>query len=104
MGLKGHFAEMLSGLVVAYEPIRAIGTGKTASSAQAQEVHHFLREQLSQMFGDKLASKIRILYGGSVTTPPEAELMGMPDIDGALVGGASLNAETFSRIVRFQSR
>lgn len=104
MGLKGHFAEALETLVIAYEPIWAIGTGKTATSAQAQEVHQFLRKQTAQMFGENLAENLRILYGGSVKPQNAAELMGMPDIDGALVGGASLDADTFSRIVRFQIR
>lgn len=101
MGLKGHFAEALENLVIAYEPIWAIGTGKTATSAQAQEVHQFLRKQAVQMFGGNLAENLRILYGGSVKPQNAAELMSMPDIDGALVGGASLDADTFSRIVRF---
>jgi triosephosphate isomerase len=104
MGLKGHFAGALETLVIAYEPIWAIGTGKTATSAQAQEVHQFLRKQTAQMFGENLAENLRILYGGSVKPQNAAELMGMPDIDGALVGGASLDADTFSRIVRFQIR
>ena len=101
MGLKGHFAEALPNIAIAYEPIWAIGTGKTATSAQAQEVHQFLRKNVAQMFGDDLAVNLRILYGGSVKPQNASELMEMPDIDGALVGGASLDAETFSRIVRF---
>ncbi|MFZ0726350.1 MAG: triose-phosphate isomerase [Desulfobacterales bacterium] len=102
-GLKGFFADALRSLVIAYEPIWAIGTGKTATSAQAQEVHRFLRSTLSELQGDALAQETRILYGGSVKPGNIAELMGMPDIDGALVGGASLDAETFSKIVHFQS-
>jgi triosephosphate isomerase len=102
MGLKGQFVDALQQLILAYEPIWAIGTGKTATSAQAQEVHQFLRERMARMFDDSLAKNLRILYGGSVKPQNAAELMGMPDIDGALVGGASLDAETFSRIVHFQ--
>ncbi len=103
IGLKGLFADALRPLVIAYEPIWAIGTGKTATSAQAQEVHRFLRSTLSELQGDVLAQGTRILYGGSVKPGNIAELMGMPDIDGALVGGASLDAETFGRIVHYQS-
>ena len=91
-------------LVIAYEPIWAIGTGKTATSEQAQEVHLFLRSKLTEMQGESLAKGIRILYGGSVKPQNIAELMAMPDIDGALVGGASLDAETFSKIVHYQSK
>lgn len=101
MGLKSQFTDALESLVIAYEPIWAIGTGKTATSVQAQEVHQFLRKQIAQMFGENLAGNLRILYGGSVKPQNAAELMDMPDIDGALVGGASLDAETFSRIVHF---
>jgi len=90
-------------LVIAYEPIWAIGTGKTATREQAQEVHLFLRSKLSEMQGESLAESVRILYGGSVKPQNIAELMAMPDIDGALVGGASLDAETFSKIVHYQS-
>lgn len=103
IGLKDLFADALRPLVIAYEPIWAIGTGKTATSAQAQEVHRFLRSKLSELQGDALAQGTRILYGGSVKPGNIAELMGMPDIDGALVGGASLDAETFSKIVHYQS-
>jgi triosephosphate isomerase len=103
MGLKGLFADALQNLVVAYEPIWAIGTGKTATREQAQEVHLFLRTKLSEMQGDSLAKGVRILYGGSVKPQNIADLMAMPDIDGALVGGASLDAETFSKIVHYQS-
>ena len=102
MGLKSQFADALESLVIAYEPIWAIGTGKTATSEQAQEVHHFLRNQVAQIFGESLAGNLRILYGGSVKPQNAAELMEMPDIDGALVGGASLDPETFSRIVHFR--
>ncbi|MEJ2097017.1 MAG: triose-phosphate isomerase [Deltaproteobacteria bacterium] len=98
-GLQGFALEALEKLVIAYEPVWAIGTGKTATSAQAQEVHGFVRSLLEKMYGEAFAQSIRILYGGSVKPGNIAELMGMPDIDGALVGGASLDAETFSKIV-----
>ena len=100
-GLKNSFAKDLEKLVIAYEPVWAIGTGKTATSRQAQEVHEFLRSLLKKSLGQELADSIRILYGGSVKPDNIAELMGMPDVDGALVGGASLNADTFSAIVHY---
>jgi triosephosphate isomerase len=101
-GLKGFSADQMGTLVIAYEPVWAIGTGKTATADQAQEVHLFLRAMLGKKFGDKLAKSIRILYGGSVKSDNIKELMTMPDIDGALIGGASLEPETFSKIVQFQ--
>ncbi len=88
-------------LVVAYEPIWAIGTGKTATPEQAQEVHAFIRSLLVGRYGGT-AAEIRILYGGSVTPENVDQLMAQPDINGALVGGASLKAESFSRIVCYQ--
>ncbi|MBW2612454.1 MAG: triose-phosphate isomerase [Deltaproteobacteria bacterium] len=100
-GLKDFVSDDLRDLVVAYEPIWAIGTGKTATSEQAQEVHTFLRASIAKQFDEPLAQSIRILYGGSVKPGNIAELMSMHDIDGALVGGASLDAETFSQIVKF---
>jgi triosephosphate isomerase len=100
-GLQGFASGNLEKLVVAYEPVWAIGTGKTATSEQAQEVHRFLRSLLEKKFGSEFAQSIRILYGGSVKPNNIAELMGMPDIDGALVGGASLDADTFSKIIRY---
>ena len=100
-GLEGFSADDLKTLVIAYEPVWAIGTGKTASTAQAQEVHLFVREMIEKSFGNGLAKSMRILYGGSVKSENIAELMTMPDIDGALVGGASLKAETFAEIVHF---
>jgi triosephosphate isomerase len=103
MGLIGLFADVLQNLVIAYEPIWAIGTGKTATREQAQEVHLFLRSKLTQILGESLAKGVRILYGGSVKPQNIADLMAMPDIDGALVGGASLDAETFAKIVHYQS-
>jgi triosephosphate isomerase len=86
-------------LVIAYEPVWAIGTGKVATCAQAEEVHAFIRELLRGLYGD-IAKNIRILYGGSVTQDNIAELAAMDDIDGALVGGASLKADAFLGIIR----
>ena len=103
-GLEGFSSDQLEKLVVAYEPVWAIGTGKTATAAQAQEVHQFLRSMLEKIFGDSFSKRIRILYGGSVKPENIAELMAMPDIDGALVGGASLDAEIFSKIVLFKTQ
>ncbi|MBW2010520.1 MAG: triose-phosphate isomerase [Deltaproteobacteria bacterium] len=101
-GLEGFVSDELKELVVAYEPVWAIGTGKTATTDQAQEAHYFLRSLIEKKFGNVLANSVRILYGGSVKPGNIAELMAMPDLDGALVGGASLSAETFSEIVHFQ--
>jgi triosephosphate isomerase len=101
MGLIGFSAEELEPLVLAYEPVWAIGTGKTATNEQAQEVHGYLRQWVEKKYGNTLAKSIRILYGGSVKPENIGGLMAMPDIDGALVGGASLNPESFSRIARF---
>lgn len=99
IGLKGLSLDDASNAVIAYEPIWAIGTGKTATSQQAQEVHRYLRQRLAETFGESKAEAIRILYGGSVKPGNISELMAMPDVDGALVGGASLESETFSKIV-----
>ena len=100
-GLQNIALEDLGTLVIAYEPVWAIGTGKTASTEQAQEVHQFLRSLLEKSYGSDFAESIRILYGGSVKPANIAELMSMPDVDGGLVGGASLDAETFSKIVLY---
>lgn len=97
--LKGISADLAEELVIAYEPVWAIGTGKTASPAQAQEVHAIIRKTLNDIFSDKLGNKIRIQYGGSVKPANIAELISQPDIDGALVGGASLDARSFAAIV-----
>ena len=101
-GLKGLPKELSMDIIVAYEPVWAIGTGKTATDEQAEEVHSFIRKTLEKMLGQELASAIRILYGGSVKPDNIDGLMAQPNIDGALVGGASLKAETFKNIVRFK--
>ena len=98
--LKGLTLEEMENITVAYEPVWAIGTGKTATPAQAQEVHQFIRGLLREGHGEDFASRVRIQYGGSVKPENTAELMSQPDIDGALVGGASLKSESFSQIVR----
>jgi triosephosphate isomerase len=97
-GLKDIDAQ---GLVVAYEPVWAIGTGKTATPEQAQEAHSYIRSRLREVFGSN-ADTIRILYGGSVTPENIDTLMACPDVDGGLVGGASLKSESFERIVKFK--
>jgi triosephosphate isomerase len=101
-GLKGLDARAVEAVVVAYEPVWAIGTGKTATPQQAEEVHQFIRRQLEKLYSRAIAEGIRIQYGGSVTPENVKGLMSQPDIDGALVGGASLKADSFSRIVRFK--
>jgi len=98
-GLADISAEDTLKTVIAYEPVWAIGTGKTATSEQAQEAHKFIRDLLRKMYGEEVAIQVRIQYGGSVQPENIAELMGKPDVDGALVGGASLKIESFSSIV-----
>lgn len=88
-------------VTIAYEPVWAIGTGKTATPEQAQEVHAYIRKLLADLFGKDAAEEIRILYGGSVTPENIKELMAKPDIDGGLVGGASLKADSFAKIVKY---
>ncbi|MFA5097288.1 MAG: triose-phosphate isomerase [Candidatus Margulisiibacteriota bacterium] len=100
-GLSGLLKEQALKTVIAYEPVWAIGTGKTASPAQAQEVHAFIRKQLEGLFGKDVSSSIRILYGGSVKADNIKELMSQEDVDGGLVGGASLEAAGFSKIINF---
>ena len=100
-GLSDISAKNLETLIIAYEPIWAIGTGKTATTEQAQEVHQFIRSLIDKAFGRELAQSIRILYGGSVKPENIDELMAMPDVDGALVGGASLKAGSFSNIIKY---
>ena len=98
--LKDVNAEEALKVVLAYEPVWAIGTGKTATPAQAQEAQKYIRNQLKKLYNEEVAGKIRIQYGGSVKPENISELMKQPDVDGALVGGASLSAESFSKIVQ----
>ncbi|SHI55923.1 triose-phosphate isomerase [Desulfofundulus thermosubterraneus] len=98
--LAGLSSAELAGLVVAYEPVWAIGTGRTASPEDAQQVNAFIRCLLAEMGGQEAARQVRIQYGGSVKPENAAELLGQPDIDGALVGGASLKVDSFAAIVR----
>jgi triosephosphate isomerase len=100
--LTGLSAEQVSGLVIAYEPIWAIGTGQVATPDDAQDVIAGIRAEVSRGKGEAAAAGVRIQYGGSVKPGNIAELMAQPDIDGALVGGASLDADDFSRIIRYQ--
>jgi len=99
-GLAGLSAEKVLAVTVAYEPVWAIGTGRTATPQQAQQVHDFIRRLLAEMYDDKAAEQIRILYGGSAKPGNAAELMGQQDIDGVLVGGASLKADDFLAIIK----
>ncbi len=101
-GLAGLSPEQAAALVVAYEPIWAIGTGKTASSADAEKVIARIRRVLAGMYGEDAAAKMRIQYGGSVKPDNIKELMEQPNIDGALVGGASLKADSFAAIVKYR--
>jgi triosephosphate isomerase len=98
--LAGLTADQMEETVIAYEPVWAIGTGRTATPAQAQDAHAFIRQQLEQLFGKKVADEVRIQYGGSVKPSNAAELMSQADIDGALVGGASLDPRGFAEIVQ----
>ena len=101
--IQGSLAEIgaqdIIKTVIAYEPVWAIGTGKTATADQAQEVHKYIRDLLRKMYGEEAADSVRIQYGGSVKPENIAELIGKSDVDGALVGGASLKADSFSAIV-----
>ena len=99
--LKGFTAENAADTVIAYEPIWAIGTGKTATSEQANEVIMQIRGVVRELFGEETAEKPRIQYGGSMNPKNASELMGMSDIDGGLIGGASLKAEDFAAVVNF---
>lgn len=101
-GLSGLSAPEFQRLVVAYEPVWAIGTGRVATPVQAQEVHQAIRSLLGELGGGAVAASTRILYGGSVKPDNVDELMRQPDVDGALVGGASLDAESFARIIGFR--
>jgi len=100
--LRDLTVEQARGLVLAYEPVWAIGTGVTATPQQAQEVHAFIRSRLVERFTPDVAASVRIQYGGSVKPTNAADLLGQEDIDGALVGGASLDADSFLRIINSQ--
>ena len=100
-GLAGFTQEQLKGIIIAYEPVWAIGTGKTATPEQAQEVHAAIRAYLTGSYSEDFAQATRILYGGSVKDSNVDEIMAQPDVDGALVGGQSLIAEKFARIINF---
>jgi len=101
-GVEGIEHSGMEQVVIAYEPVWAIGTGETASKEQAQEAHCFIRDLVGKLYEKKLAEQIRILYGGSVKPGNVDALMQMPDVDGALVGGAALQADSFDRIIHFQ--
>lgn len=101
-GLDGLTVSDMESIIIAYEPVWAIGTGKTATPEQAQEMHGFIRAFLAEQHGKETADKMRILYGGSVKPENIKELMSEEDIDGALVGGASLKAESFAQIVNYK--
>jgi triosephosphate isomerase (TIM) len=98
-GLTGLAADKLAKVTIAYEPVWAIGTGKTATTAQAQEAHLFIRKLVAEIAGKAAADAMRIQYGGSVKPENAAELMAQPDVDGALVGGAALKADSFLGII-----
>jgi triosephosphate isomerase len=98
--LAGLTKEQVAETIVAYEPVWAIGTGKTATTQQAQDAHAFIRGIIAKMFDDSVAKKVRIQYGGSVKPSNARELMSQPDVDGALVGGASLEARSFADIIK----
>jgi triosephosphate isomerase len=100
--LKGVLEDMMWQVIIAYEPVWAIGTGKVASPEDAQEIHKALRDLIEELYNAETAERTRIIYGGSVKPDNIANLMAMEDIDGALVGGASLDAESFAKIVKFK--
>ena len=99
-GIDGLSKTDILRTIIAYEPVWAIGTGKTASPDQAQEVHSLIRSVIATSYSDQIAESVRIQYGGSVNPSNAAELLSKPDVDGALVGGASLDADSFAEIVR----
>jgi triosephosphate isomerase len=99
-GLDGLSPEELKGLILAYEPVWAIGTGKTATPEQAQEMHAFIRAELAGVADEETAAAVRIQYGGSVKPANASEIFAQPDVDGGLIGGASLDARSFVEIVR----
>jgi len=99
-GLEGVGKDLVTSVVVAYEPVWAIGTGKVATTEQAQEVHAFIRSLLAKNFGEATAQKVRILYGGSMKPANAPELLGQKDIDGGLIGGASLESRSFLDLIK----
>jgi triosephosphate isomerase (TIM) len=99
-GLEGVSKDQATSVVIAYEPVWAIGTGKVATTEQAQEVHAFIRDLLGKLFGSAIAGKLRILYGGSMKPANAPELLSQPDIDGGLIGGASLEARSFVDLIK----
>ncbi len=99
-GLEGVSKDLATSVVIAYEPVWAIGTGKVATTEQAQEVHAFIRSLLTKLFGDQVAQKVRILYGGSMKPANAPELLAQKDIDGGLIGGASLETRSFVDLVK----
>jgi triosephosphate isomerase (TIM) len=99
-GLEGVSKELATSVVIAYEPVWAIGTGKVATTEQAQEVHAFIRSLLTKLFGEAVAQKVRILYGGSMKPANAPELLAQKDIDGGLIGGASLETRSFVDLVK----
>lgn len=103
-GLAGISKEEMNRVAIAYEPVWAIGTGKVATPETAQKVHSTCRKILADMYGQEVADSVRILYGGSVTPESIDELMAQPDVDGALVGGASLDSKKFARIINFKTK
>ncbi len=102
-GLEGLTAEQVAGLVIAYEPVWAIGTGEVATPQDAQELCGAIRTRVAELYDQATADAVRVLYGGSVKSGNVAAIMAQADVDGALVGGASLDAEEFAKIVRYQS-
>ena len=102
-GLEGLTVADMERIIIAYEPVWAIGTGKTATPEQAQDMHAAVRRTIAETHGEDVAGNVRILYGGSVKPDNIATLMAQTDVDGALVGGASLDAETFAKIVNYKS-
>jgi triosephosphate isomerase len=103
-GLLGLSAEDIEKAVIAYEPVWAIGTGKTATAQQAQEAQKYIRALLKKLYNEDIAGSVRIQYGGSVKPENASELMRQPDVDGFLVGGASLKVDSFAEIVRYAAK
>ena len=99
-GLQGVTPEQITAVIIAYEPVWAIGTGKVATTEQAQEVHAYIRDLLTKLYGAALAQKVRILYGGSMKPSNAVELLAQKDIDGGLIGGAALEARSFIELVK----